>query len=487
MRRLLQGERAEVLSRCLPGQRVAAYFSDDQMYHERVLLWKSSAMKWAILTPDDDVYIEDFSGYGDPGCDYFKVKGEHFAYWSRVGGAAYRFSHDISDDILREKIGEALDVLGDEVHAAGAWRPSGIQLKDGSVAPSTTFLGRLLVPRRLTGKGPGVRAGGDGESAPCPPSGVKAVQPAAEGYVWVAAEPIGGLLLGQEVSITPSTDVQLGDRIAMLKRRDDWVKAELVRLEDCSDFADRRRSLFGQANRTDLAPSSSPTKLVDLLADEPGKGKTGETSQEEIRTLWVDFDEHGERFKRWRDVCKESYAPVMDDKPIEGPLTALHFIKHAERHGGDVRQWLHLWCRSKHIETTDRVYHELKVLTDSIHYAGCHDQLNIPALISMELLCRRVQSIVEAYTNPSRPTWEHATVFQGQGSPEDTVSPVFRTYAVKKNKEELELLQARQKVRELRGAPLAPGDDGGGDPVEGTPSKPPKGPRKGRGRGQETS
>ncbi|CAE7907067.1 unnamed protein product, partial [Symbiodinium necroappetens] len=33
--------------------------------------------------------------------------------------------------------------------------------------------------------------------------------------------------------------------------------------------------------------------------------------------------------------------------------------------------------------------------------------------------------------------------------------------------EELELLQARQKVRELRGAPLASTDDGGGDPVEG--------------------
>ena len=33
--------------------------------------------------------------------------------------------------------------------------------------------------------------------------------------------------------------------------------------------------------------------------------------------LWVDYDEHGGRFKRWRawrDVCKESCAPVHDDK-----------------------------------------------------------------------------------------------------------------------------------------------------------------------------
>ena len=64
-----------------------------------------------------------------------------------------------------------------------------------------------------------------------------------------------------------------------------------------------------------------PAKVLDLLADDPVKNKAGEATQEEIRTLWVDFDEHGERFTRWRDVCKESYAPVLDDKPIDGPLT----------------------------------------------------------------------------------------------------------------------------------------------------------------------
>ena len=57
MRNFRQGERAAALSNCLPGQHVAAYFSDDRMYHERVLLWKSDGMRWVILTPDDDIYI----------------------------------------------------------------------------------------------------------------------------------------------------------------------------------------------------------------------------------------------------------------------------------------------------------------------------------------------------------------------------------------------------------------------------------------------
>ena len=81
---------------------VGRVFTYDQMYHERVLLWKSDAMKWAILTPDDDVYLEDFSGYGDPGCDSFKVKGVHFTYWSRVGATSYRFSRDVPDDAQGE-------------------------------------------------------------------------------------------------------------------------------------------------------------------------------------------------------------------------------------------------------------------------------------------------------------------------------------------------------------------------------------------------
>ena len=166
---------------------------------------------------------------------------------------------------------------------------------------------------------------------------------------------------------------------------------------------------------------------------------------------------------------------------------ALHFMKHAKRHGGNLWQWLQLWRRTKHVEPSGRAYHEFKGLCDSLHFAGTHDQLNIPALISMEVLCRRVQSMVEAYVNPSRPSWEHDKVFQGQGTPEDSVSPVFRNNVVKKNKEELELLQARQKVRELRGHPAIAIEEIGGETGEGQPNKPTRGPKKGRGCGQENA
>lgn len=66
--------------------------------------------------------------------------------------------------------------------------------------------------------------------------------------------------------------------------------------------------------------------------------------------------------------------------------------------GGDPRQCLQLWARQKGIYETDRVMHELRCLTDSFYYGGTFDQLNLPVLASTEVLARRIQSIVEAYS-----------------------------------------------------------------------------------------
>ena len=101
--------------------------------------------------------------------------------------------------------------------------------------------------------------------------------------------------------------------------------------------------------------------------------------------------------------------------------------------------------------------------------------------MGQEVVCRRLQAIVDAYMNPARPCWENAKVFAGLGSPDDLVSPMFRTYATKKNKDELELIQARIKVRELRGGPAIVADEG--DETQTAPKKGRKGGRKGGGRG----
>lgn len=58
-------------------------------------------------------------------------------------------------------------------------------------------------------------------------------------------------------------------------------------------------------------------------------------------------------------MVKESYTPVFEEKPLEGPSTTRRLIEHAERHREDPRLWwaaLVFWCRNKRIEQTDRTY-----------------------------------------------------------------------------------------------------------------------------------
>ena len=90
------------LANLLPGQILAVFYSDDVVWHERLLLWRHGPDCWFILTPDLDLYAEDLGMRGEDGPSRVKVKGQDFKYWSRVGGTAYRFSAPVStDDSLR--------------------------------------------------------------------------------------------------------------------------------------------------------------------------------------------------------------------------------------------------------------------------------------------------------------------------------------------------------------------------------------------------
>ena len=460
------------------GQRILLWYSDDTVWHEALVGLVVGGEEAVIYTPDGDLYIERLGCKGAEGPIRLRGLGPRLGYPRGLHGRIYQFRVAPSDDLIRKVIRDSISLAEGERGSISL--PASVVKADGTEVSLDLMFGGHFVRRRL-GKGNtgnnGAPAGPASATAPLLQNGplqlVSVAGLAPEHFVWMAAEPLGGFAVGQEVSLNPGTDLQVGDKVALAYRKNDWVKVELVRVEDASEYAGSRCRMFGNAEKDDgelLSRIQAPT-----AAQAGGKGG----GDEEVRTLWVDWDPQGERFKTWRDAVRESFVPNFDEKPLEGPLTALHTMKHMERHGGDARQWLLTWMRTKHIEQTDRVYHELKVLTDALWYAATFDQVNIPALICCEVLCRRIQAVCDAYTNPSKPSWENARVFSGQGGPEDIISPTFRSYATKKNKDELELLQARIKVRELRGAPAA--SDDAKDPAG--PKKPHKGGRKGGGRG----
>lgn len=87
------------------------------------------------------------------------------------------------------------------------------------------------------------------------------------------------------------------------------------------------------------------------------------------------------------------------------------------------------------------------------YVGGVYDQLNMPALASFEVAARRIQSIVDAYSqDPSKPSWASARLFAGLGNADDLVAPELRQFAARKAKEESDIESVRTRGKGLAAA-----------------------------------
>ena len=83
--------------------------------------------------------------------------------------------------------------------------------------------------------------------------------------------------------------------------------------------------------RERLASSRPPAPGDGVGAVTVGGGPAKEL--EDIRTLSVDYDDHGESFKRWRDFAREVSSVKFPDWPFDDTNSqALHLIRHWDRH-----------------------------------------------------------------------------------------------------------------------------------------------------------
>ena len=71
----------------------------------------------------------------------------------------------------------------------------------------------------------------------------------------------------------------------------------------------------GDTVRKQVQAVDEPVKgLRERLAADPTEGEQTEPSPEEdVRTLWVTVDEHGQQWKEWKQVCREIQSRTFDD------------------------------------------------------------------------------------------------------------------------------------------------------------------------------
>ena len=466
----------------LPGQIWAVFFEDDTYWHERLLLWRLSENVWFVLTPDLDLYPEDWSLVGGDGPSKIKLKGEDFRWWSRVGGSSYRFADPIASDqqlrsYIKQAYKEGLTVEGFDPD----WRPSHVVDTNGVVQEAGEFLKDLLITHRLTKKGPGHRAGlGLRDEARLSPgqeediNSVKPIVPAGGNQVWIITENVEEFKVGDTANVKFDRDLMIGGHTGLIKTATGWVKAELVGIGEAVEVADARRGV--------VSSKAVPAGGDVGLDKGPGDPEAAEDGATDARCLVVDYDNQGVRFKDWRTLASEIRDYGYEDWPFDGPATVVHMVKHMQKFGGDPKQWLELWCRQKGIADQDRVKHELRSLMDVLHLGGTYDQLNLPILASFETVARRVQCIVDAYAaGGSSPDWGNAKLFTGYVGPDDLVMPQLRSWAARRGKEEVELYQARSRMKELKkhstAVEEAAGSVADGSVAAGGPAKPKRRPR----------
>eukprot|EP00971_Amphidinium_carterae_P332406 6466556-Amphidinium_carterae.2 len=388
---------AVFLSRLRVGGYACVFYSDDHVWHQRLLLWKDKdfASRWVIYTPDGDMYSEDFA-----------VNPEGITRGVLLNGGQDR-PRCIRVEVYRFRI------LPSEGEVSGL------------VSQARAILGAQAVPQADI---EACRADG----TPCSVSHyLPAVVDVAQAGTWRVMDLVDGFRVGAEVPADCIVAQFQKVGLAMLGGK--VVKVEQREGDEVRNWLEKTR------------------KHVDL--DKP--------EESDIRTLAVEFDSGGKRYKSWRVVCEESYTEGLEQCPLEGPISVLSLAKHFEIHGSNPRDWLQNWSRDKGLDGSERVCHELRTLTDVLAYAGTFDQLNVGSLMCLEICARRIQLLCDVYANPQKPNWEAARLFTGLPEVSDVVTRELRNHVAQKAQAEASILKARVKMRELRQS-----DEGAG------PSKP---------------
>ena len=139
-----------------------------------------------------------------------------------------------------------------------------------------------------------------------PVSGVE-----CEGELWLA-----GYELAVKVDMG-ALCVQRGSRGLHHVRAGQFVCVELVRARETPAGELLRERLDG----------AEPGRREDARAPMS-------TEEEDLRTLWIDRDDLGQRFKEWKKVCSESTEEGQADSSVAGPPSCLKVCTQMQHHGG---------------------------------------------------------------------------------------------------------------------------------------------------------
>ena len=78
--------------------------------------------------------------------------------------------------------------------------------------------------------------------------------------------------------------------------------------------------------------------------------------------------------------------------------------------------------------------------------------MNIPSLLALEILVRRIYQVTDAYAVPGRISWANSKYYRGTTAIDEVVPAEMRSFVNRESRTEVELATARARQQTLAGS-----------------------------------
>ena len=373
------------------GRRILCLYHGEDLWHERLLLKAADAsgFVWVIVTPDCDVYWEDYRKSEDiKDIRLVPLAGGRPA---GVTGKIYPFTFVPSPTQLADWRKEAVAVFN-SIPVSVPVIADADAVADGDSAPMKARKGKVR-----PGEG-GLSADDDEEHLR---GSVVQKAPAPSGQRWYTSAPSScGTLEAGVLLVDNYESCLVSDGQGLFILKGGSVYGELVKVTKSDAVGERRRkvveyllALEGGEEWAKVDKAETPRKAADEKAD---------AVELDARVLPVS-KRLGRRHRAWDSVAADSTEIPMESWPVDGPRAALWVIMFLARFVGGGPEAYHRWWRSiTRLTMADWGVAEHSQICRYLSLAGEYDQLDMGNLAVVEAICRRLQLIEYQYRERSR-------------------------------------------------------------------------------------
>jgi len=182
--------------------------------------------------------------------------------------------------------------------------------------------------------------------------------------------------------------------------------------------------------------------------------KHEEDQAADVRVLPVAWTNSEKRGRGFKEAVQLMSHVDFGDWPVESEPTLEWLLQETCSSGECTVQRHHNWTANAHIPSGDRSIHEHFCISKVLKVAAEIDQLNLPTLLSFELLGRRLQLIEAAQQHsPANPDYTSAADYRGWGPQRGAalVAPSLRRHVATSARERVEVMkELRKQGEELR-------------------------------------